>query len=86
MNVGLTIAPDVERHEGGFVIPVDWGDTRLDPRASLHWKAELPRDLRPGVYMVDFAIDASDEHAQEVAPHAPRFRFEVRQTVTRCNT
>jgi hypothetical protein len=31
------------------------------------------------VYVVDFAIDASDENAEEVAPHAPRFRFEVRQ-------
>jgi hypothetical protein len=78
-NVGLAIEPHVEKHEGGFVIPVDWRETRLDPRASLHWKAELPRDLRPGVYVVDFAIDAYDENAQHVAPYAPRFRFEVRQ-------
>ena len=78
-NVGVTISSELERHEDAFQIPVDWGSIRLNPRASLHWKAELARDLPPGVYMVDFALDLSDENARPPSPHGPRFRFEVRE-------
>jgi hypothetical protein len=78
-TVGLAVNPNVQRHEDEFRIPIEWGTTRLNPRAAVHWQAELASTLPPGSYTVDLATDALDEKARPVAPHASRVRFEVRE-------
>lgn len=78
-DVQARVSIDLSRRSGAIQQAETWG--RKLPLAAddaLVWKAELPADLQPGLYVVDFVANATDAESRPILPQASRFRFEVR--------
>ena len=75
----LVAQVDAVKRLDAFVEPADWSPAiALRPHEAIEWEAEIRGGLAPGIYVLDFAANGTDDRGGAVLGQGSRFGFEIR--------